>query len=412
MTSQIARGAQTSFGTLATAEGAAAPVARPGAGALSDIAAKREKSGAERASPLVSVIMFVRNGMPHVQRALKSVLSQDYENLEFVIQDGASTDGTVEHIKSLDDPRIKLVSETDDGPADAFARAMARCQGDIIASCLADEELHPDALSRVVAIFAANPHLGCITGDADITDIHGDTYGKFEGGPFNLIRYLRGEYCPYWCSSFFKTDALRFVGIFDNRWSRASLEFEVWCRLSMETDIHYAPQIFSKYAHHSGQLSQAGGRVTEELDARIDIISNRLFGRGTYFGEQPALRDVFILLQLKNLYMHLSTWNPVEAEKVLQRMIDGNYLAEYNAARDHATDGRPLKRGAQPARSGMTIDGGRVSADFVPGHEFLVPQGGRMGRLYRALVPAFIRAAIPRDLKVRIAYAIGLRKRG
>ncbi|MDP3739887.1 MAG: hypothetical protein Q8R02_21045, partial [Hyphomonadaceae bacterium] len=43
--------------------------------------------------PLVSVIMFVWNGMPHVERAIRSVLAQDHDHLEYVIQDGGSTDG-------------------------------------------------------------------------------------------------------------------------------------------------------------------------------------------------------------------------------------------------------------------------------------------------------------------------------
>ncbi len=133
--------------------------------------------------PLVSVAMFVLNGMPHVQRAINSVLGQQYENLELVVQDGGSTDGTVEYLESLNEPRIKVVSAQDHGPADAFSRVLARCKGDILATCLFDEELMPDALTRAVHIFQEHPHLGAITGDAHITDIWGDIYAKFEGRP-------------------------------------------------------------------------------------------------------------------------------------------------------------------------------------------------------------------------------------
>jgi glycosyltransferase involved in cell wall biosynthesis len=376
-------------------------------------------SAETRAKPLVSVIMFVLNGMPHVQRALRSVLEQSHDHLEFVIQDGGSTDGTVEYIKSLADPRIKLVSQKDNGPADAFAKAMARCQGDILASCLYDEELMPGALARAVEIFGEHPYLGAITGDAHISDIWGDVYAKFEGAPFNLLKYLSGEYCPYWCSSFFNTNALRFVGLFDDRWSKASLEFEVWIRLSMETDILYVPEIFSKYAHHAKQLSQAGGRVGEEIEARLEILRTKMFGPGKYFGENEYQRDVFCLLQLVNLHRHMSDWDPPEAEKVLKRIVDAGYLGEFNATRQpHQPDVFTTVLSTPGVdTAGLAVSEPIVASPVlqasplgIPAHEYVIQSKG-IGGLYRALTPRFIRAMVPPDMKVRVAYALGLRKR-
>lgn len=381
-----------------------------------DLAVKSARAAAPAvaAKPLVSVIMFVLNGMPHVQRAVKSVLSQSHENLEYVIQDGGSTDGTVEYLQSLQDPRIKLVSRKDNGPADAFAAAMARCKGSILATCLYDEELVPGALARAVQLFNEHPYLGAITGDAHISDIWGDVYAKFEGAPFNIIKYLNGEYCPYWCSSFFNMDALRFVGLFDNRWSKASLEFEVWVRLAMETDILYVPEIFSKYAHHAGQLSQAGGRVEEELEARMEIIRKHLFGSGKYFGEEYFRRDIFCLLQLINLHRHMSIWNPPEADKVLQRIVDAGYLGEFNALHAPPPEPSPAPQ-PQPAPMPEPAAAAAPPRSYppqfpVPPHEFIIPQR-TIGGLYRKLTPRFLRAMIPYDAKVRLAYALGLRKR-
>jgi glycosyltransferase involved in cell wall biosynthesis len=370
------------------------------------------KTARVSAKPLVSVLMFVRDGMPHVERAIRSVLAQDYDHLEFVIQDGGSTDGTVEFISGLNEPRIKLVSRPDAGPADAFAKAVARCKGDILASCLYDEELMPGALARVVEIFAEHPYLGAVTGDAHISDIWGDVYAKFTGAPFNMLKYLNGEYCPYWCSSFFNTNAMRFVGLFDDRWSKASLEFEVWVRLAMETDILYVPEIFSKYAHHAKQLSQAGGRAGEEIEARIEIIRTRLFGHGKYFGENYYQRDVFCLLQLINLHRHLSDWDAKAADAVLKRIVDADYLGEFNAARGGGADpafaiiSTPQVDSSQFAISQAAL----VVAPPVPSHEFII-QNRSVGSIYRRLTPRFIRAMVPYDLKVRLAMILGLRKR-
>lgn len=370
---------------------------------------QHRKAGGFRASsitePLISIIMFVRNGMPHVQRAARSIRTQDYQNFEFVIQDGASDDGTVDYLRGLNDPRIKIVSAHDDGPADAFARAINRCEGDIIGSCLADEELMPDALSRVVELFTKHPHLGAVTGDAHITDLAGNTYAKFTGAPFNIIKYLNGEYCPYWCSSFFSVSALRSVGVFGDRWSKASLEFEIWCRLAIASDILYVPEIFSKYAHHAGQLSQAGDRVEQELEARLTIIRDHLFGHGKYFGEDYELRESFTLLQLINLHQHLIIWNPKAAEKIMHRIIDADLLREFNSTRageQHAA--APLKRCSPTAARQLSSE-----YQHLPMHEFIIPRGGKLGRLYNAVTPQFIRKMIPRDLKMIIARAMKLR---
>src|SRR6185503_16204746 len=118
---------------------------------------------------LVSIFMFVRNGALSIRRAVDSVLSQTYGNIEFVIQDAVSTDGTLEILKSYGD-RIKLVSEPDDGAHEGLWRGLTRCTGDFVGSCLSDEELVPDAVERAVAAFNANPDVGAITGDALLTD--------------------------------------------------------------------------------------------------------------------------------------------------------------------------------------------------------------------------------------------------
>src|SRR5574339_194257 len=89
---------------------------------------ERASSDTERivGTPLVSIICFCRNRAQTIRRCIDSVLAQSYTNLEFVVQDGASTDGTLEILKSYDDPRIKIVSEPDSGPAEAFWRVLNR----------------------------------------------------------------------------------------------------------------------------------------------------------------------------------------------------------------------------------------------------------------------------------------------
>src|SRR5260221_14289350 len=76
--------------------------------------------------PLVSIICFCKDRSPTIRRCVDSVLTQTYRNIEFVVQDGASTDGTLEILRSYSAPRLKLVSEKASGPAEGYWKVMQR----------------------------------------------------------------------------------------------------------------------------------------------------------------------------------------------------------------------------------------------------------------------------------------------
>src|SRR5437899_7181992 len=90
--------------------------------------------------PLVSIICFCKNSARTLRRSMQSVLTQSYRNIEYVIQDGASTDGTLDIIRSFNDARIKLASGKDNSTGDAHWKALHRSRGEIIGTCLADDE--------------------------------------------------------------------------------------------------------------------------------------------------------------------------------------------------------------------------------------------------------------------------------
>jgi len=78
----------------------------------------------------VSIITAVRNGMPFVVNTIESVLAQSYHNIEYIIVDGGSVDGTFEVIKSYDYGISKWISEKDNGIADAFNKGVSIATGD------------------------------------------------------------------------------------------------------------------------------------------------------------------------------------------------------------------------------------------------------------------------------------------
>jgi len=267
-------------------------------------------------TPLVSIICFCRNRAQTIRRCIDSVLAQTYANIEFVVQDGASTDGTLEILKSYDDPRIKIVSEPDSGPAEAFWRVMNRCEGDIIGTCLSDEELLPDAVERAVGHFRAEPHLGAVTCDGFVTDTNGKVIDEFNAGNFNFVDYLFGRYCPFWPGSFFRRQALLEVGLETHQWTIECLEFETWCRLATMHEVKYVPERMSKYAVHGQQLSQTKEAFHEHFDNRAALI-RRMFSKDGFFGENEVFLKACLYNQLYLLYNHVRAYNLRDQEELL-----------------------------------------------------------------------------------------------
>jgi glycosyltransferase involved in cell wall biosynthesis len=294
-------------------------------------ALKRTGSSDRRASdhdlPLVSIVMFVRNRADMVGRAIDSVLSQNYPRLQFVIQDCASNDGTVDVIRSYG-ARIELVSEPDRGTNDGFWRGLKRAKGDIIGTCLSDEEMAPSSIERAVLELAKAPEAGAITGDAFVCDLHGNTVGFHIGGEFNLLSYLLGDYCPHFATSFFRRRSLENIGFFDNRWKDGDLdtvEFELWCRLGIADRVKYVPHLFARWTVHEQQMSQNIARITGELASRTMIFDRYLFGEGNFFGNDPELRNYIIKRQhdiiIYHLMAHGQRKDALEIENLLRRAL-------------------------------------------------------------------------------------------
>jgi glycosyltransferase involved in cell wall biosynthesis len=135
-------------------------------------------------SPKVSVIVPIYNQAPFIRETVDSVLEQDYPNVELVLSDDGSTDGTAEILRRYaerDPERVKVVaSGRNTGIAEAFNRALDAHTGDYIAWLGGDDVMLPGKLGRQVAVLEARPDaVGCCH-DADVFDsASGRSYGRF-----------------------------------------------------------------------------------------------------------------------------------------------------------------------------------------------------------------------------------------
>ena len=99
----------------------------------------------------VSVVTTTYNGCSHLGRTMEGVLRQDYGNLEYIVVDGASSDGTRELLREMEEPfggRLRWISEPDQGIYDALNKGIRMAQGDIIGCCF-DYFTVPSAIRRM-----------------------------------------------------------------------------------------------------------------------------------------------------------------------------------------------------------------------------------------------------------------------
>jgi len=147
-----------------------------------------------RAYPLVSILLAVKNALPHLKTAMEAIRRQTYAPCEVIVQDGGSTDGTLEYLSSLGGiDNLSVVSEPDRGIGQAYNRALQRSAGELICFASSDEELEDDAIERCVAWFSRTPYAVAINGAVRLVDQNDEVIQIFQPPHFDLLRHLENE---------------------------------------------------------------------------------------------------------------------------------------------------------------------------------------------------------------------------
>jgi glycosyltransferase involved in cell wall biosynthesis len=159
----------------------------------------------------VTLITIVRNAEHYVDRTIRSVLAQTYPDIEYLVIDGASTDGTLAKIRAYEGRITRIVSEPDKGISDAWNKGLRLASGDVIGLLNAGDEHAPDAVAQVVAAFAAGADV--VFGNTELVDDDGRVL-MFNQGRFHPWRYSAG-FGMYHPSVFVRRSVYEKVGDFN-----------------------------------------------------------------------------------------------------------------------------------------------------------------------------------------------------
>lgn len=178
--------------------------------------------------PLVSIVTPSFNQGEFIEDTIKSVLSEDYLNIEYIVMDGGSTDNTLEILKKYGN-EVKWFSEPDKGQADAVNKGFKKAVGEILGWLNSDDTYNPGAISKTVEFFLTNPEAIMVYGDAYYIDKEGKIIGEYPAQPFNL------EHLANFCficqpSVFLKREAIEKIGALDiNLYT--CMDFDYWIRV-------------------------------------------------------------------------------------------------------------------------------------------------------------------------------------
>jgi glycosyltransferase involved in cell wall biosynthesis len=208
--------------------------------------------------PLISIVTPSYNQASYLEETIQSVLSQDNANLEYIIIDGGSTDGSVEIIKRYESKLSWWVSEPDLGQTDAINKGFERANGEIFAWLNSDDTYLPNAVHEAVTFLQKFQDVGMVYGDANLVDKDGDIIGKFPARQTDYLRLRHGYVHIPQQSAFFRAALWKKVGPLDPTFYFA-MDYDLWVRLAKISNVQYHPRLWANFRLHRGTKS-----VTED----------------------------------------------------------------------------------------------------------------------------------------------------
>ena len=205
--------------------------------------------------PLVSIITPSYNQAAYLEQTMLSVLEQDYPRVEYIVADGASTDGSVEIIKKYAGRLTYWVSEKDNGQADAINKGFAHASGDIVAWLNSDDYYLPGAISAAVQVFDQNPDVVHVYGNMLAVDERGKTFNTFNFEQLTLEDLLCFQIIGQ-PSVFIRRSAFEKAGGLDPKF-HFLLDHHLWIRIAQQGRILHVPQTWAAARYHAQAKNRA-----------------------------------------------------------------------------------------------------------------------------------------------------------
>ena len=206
--------------------------------------------------PKVTIVTPSYNQAHFLEETMRSVLEQDYPNIEYIVIDGGSSDGSAEIIQKQESQLAYWQSQKDKGQTDAINQGFARASGDILAWLNSDDILLPGAVTAAVKQLQAHPEVGMVYGDCLWINADGKKIGNFPAAQTDLKKLRRGYVHIPQQASFFWAELWKKVGPLDDSFYFA-MDYDLWTRLAAEAPLLYVPELWAAFRLHGDAKSIA-----------------------------------------------------------------------------------------------------------------------------------------------------------
>ncbi len=197
--------------------------------------------------PKISVITPSYNQAGFIEETIQSVLDQGYPNLEYLVMDGGSEDGTVEILRKYE-KCLQWTSGKDRGQSDALNKGFRQATGEILAFLNSDDRYEPGALRIVGDFFADHPDAHWVTGRCRVVDVRGHEIRKLVTTYKNFWLWIRSlqvlkviDYISQ-PATFWRRSVIDKVGLFDE-----DLRFSMDYDFSLRTAQHFSLWVIDAY---------------------------------------------------------------------------------------------------------------------------------------------------------------------
>jgi glycosyltransferase involved in cell wall biosynthesis len=239
--------------------------------------------------PKISIVTPSYNQGQFLEETIRSVLLQNYPNLEYVIMDGGSADNSVEIIKKYEKHLSYWISEKDKGQTDAIQRAFEKATGEIIGWINSDDYFMPNALSTVAKEFSKQPDIELLIGGYLVIRASGKKICKYYSFPQSFESLLCAGQLFGQMASFWKRDVFFSVGGLDCT-LRFCFDYDLFLRLILKKNPHGINKILAAYRLHQSSKSsliweKVGNKEKIDLQVKCGIQAITERDRATIISE-------------------------------------------------------------------------------------------------------------------------------
>lgn len=227
--------------------------------------------------PKISVVTPSFNQASYLESCLKSVIGQSYPNLEYIVIDGGSTDGSVDLLHAYNSSLSHWESEPDRGHGHALNKGFSRSTGSIMCWINSDDILAPGSLNTVARLFSEFPHVAWMQGQQSWINVDGTITGSKEV-PKSIFDFLTGDYA--WIqqeSVFWRRSLWNKAGGYINENYKLMVDGELWTRFFLHAKLHTVSAILGCWRMTGNNRGrERRNECHQEMKSAIRIMKDKL----------------------------------------------------------------------------------------------------------------------------------------